>query len=196
MRKLRNHRRSPAQALVEFTLAATLIFFLLSAAVDLGLIFFSLQAMRTAAQEGANFGSYPEIVTSGGEVTSVDLRYNDIVDRVQNAAGDPSQGLVNLHDLNNNQVDDMTEGIIDPRNSDSFIYVENLFDTDGDPSDSTRACRTTTPRADMRNAGRFCYVRVTVRYNYNFFFPLAPAFGNTVQLRSSFIMPIRSSFIG
>ena len=35
------------QALVEFALAATLIFFLLAAAVDLGLIFFSLRAYTT-----------------------------------------------------------------------------------------------------------------------------------------------------
>lgn len=39
-------KRTRGQALVEFTLAATLIFTLLSAAVDLGLIFFTMQTLR------------------------------------------------------------------------------------------------------------------------------------------------------
>ena len=46
-------RFKTGQALVEFALAATLIFFLLAAAVDLGLIFFTIQGLHNAAQDGA-----------------------------------------------------------------------------------------------------------------------------------------------
>ncbi|MGB9633580.1 MAG: TadE/TadG family type IV pilus assembly protein, partial [Chloroflexaceae bacterium] len=49
LRRLRTHRRQPrarGQALVELVLASTLLFFLLAAAVDLGLIFFTLQGLR------------------------------------------------------------------------------------------------------------------------------------------------------
>ena len=66
------------QALVEFALAATLIFFLLAAAVDLGLIFFSLQGIHNAAQEGAAYGSRWLI---GSSPRALDL--NSIRDRVR-----------------------------------------------------------------------------------------------------------------
>lgn len=196
---LRRHRRSTGQALVEFALAATLIFVLLSAAVDIGLIYFSLQAMRAAAQEGANYGSYPVMVLNPDKsVKEVTLAYTEIVNRTRNASGTTGNGFAKLLDLNNNGIDDQAEGILSPTNPNSYIYVESLLDPNGDrnPTDATTACRTTTPRVEMRNAGRNCYVRVTVRFDYKFIFPLAPVFSNTIPLRSSFIMPIRSSFIG
>lgn len=123
MRRLRKTadqiRKSTGQALVEFTLAATLIFFLVSAAVDLGLIFFSVQALRAAAQEGATFGSYPIQITSGGSVQHVTINYRETIARIRAAAGNTnpsgfprSQGIVNLYDLNNNDVDDAAENVI------------------------------------------------------------------------------------
>jgi hypothetical protein len=49
--------RAVGQALVEFALAATLIFLLLAATIDLGMILFILQGLHSAAQEGALYGS-------------------------------------------------------------------------------------------------------------------------------------------
>lgn len=191
-------KRTPGQALVEFALAATLIFVLLSAAIDLGLIFFTLQGLRTAAQEGANFGSHPVMVMNGGTLAAVDIPYNDVVQRVRLSGGPQARGFVNLLDLNNDGVNDQTQStIINPRSSSSYIYVENLkYAGDNVNAASSGPCETTIARQDMRNAGRFCYVRVTVSYNYRFIFPLAPAFADTFRLRASYMIRVRSSFIG
>jgi hypothetical protein len=191
-------KRSPGQALVEFALAATLIFTLLSAAVDLGLIFFTLQTLNTAAQEGATYGSHPVLVMNGSTVEAVDLNYLEIKDRVRFAGGDTPTGFANLLDLNNDGIDDDSQaGIVDNLQSDtSYIYVELLKFNQDDLSSTPTICQTTIPRTDMRMAGRFCYVRVTVRYDYRFIFPLAPAFGNTIQLQSTYTIGVRSSYIG
>jgi len=198
-------KRTTGQALVEFALAATLIFMLLSAAVDLGMIFFTLQGLRTAAQEGANFGSHPILVMSGSTVSAVDFDDAKIVDRVRRAGGDNPAGFANLLDLNNDGVDDSmgVTGVIDnPRSASSFIYIQNLmypydqlYDSSGNPV-TPSSCATTTPRVQMRNAGQYCYIRVTVSYNYRFIFPLAPAFGDTFRLTASYMIQVRSSFIG
>lgn len=195
-------KRTSGQALVEFALAATLIFTLLSAAIDLGMIFFTLQGLRTAAQEGATFGSYPVMNMNGNSIQSVDLNYTEIVNRVRFSGGDALSddgnptGFANLLDLDNNGTDDSTEGLINPRNASSYIYVENLKYFNDDLTATPTTCLTSTARRDMRNAGKYCYVRVTVSYEYRFFFPLAPAFGDTVRLRASYMMQVRSSFIG
>lgn len=57
MRIIKHQHTTAGQALVEFVLMATLIFFILAAAVDIGLIFFNLQGLNNAAQEGAQWGS-------------------------------------------------------------------------------------------------------------------------------------------
>jgi TadE-like protein len=203
----RHHRavRSRGQALVEFALAATLILTLLSASVDLGLIFFAMQSLRVAAQEGATFGSHPVMVMSGTSVQAVDVDYAEIVKRVRLSSGEKSAGFANLLDLNNDGVlDDAQSGIItSPKLARSYIYVQILKypnDILSDPGTGTAiapdVCTTTTAGADMRNAGQFCYVRVTVKYDYKFIFPFAPVFGGKVQLKTSFMIHIRSSFIG
>jgi hypothetical protein len=195
----RQTKRSRGQALVEFALAATLIFTLLSAAVDLGLVFFTLQGLRVAAQEGATFGSHPVIIMSGSDVQAVDLDYAKIVDRVRRSGGNTSGGFANLLDLDNNGADDSTQsgGIIDPKDAaNSYIYVENLRYNNDDLTATPTTCSTTLARQQMRNAGQYCYVRVTVSYNYKFIFPLAPVFGDTFKLKTSFTIRVRSSFIG
>jgi Flp pilus assembly protein TadG len=194
----RRATRSRGQALVEFALAATLIFTLLSAAVDLGLMFFTYQAVRVAAQEGASFGSHPVIKMSGSDIQSVDLDYPKIVARVRHSGGDTGGGFANLLDLDNNGQDDSLQGgVIDNWNSSSsYIYIQNLQYFNDDLTTTPTTCATTLPRQEMRNAGKFCYVKVTVSYNYNFIFPLAPVFGNTIRLQASFLMRVRSSFIG
>jgi Flp pilus assembly protein TadG len=197
---LSRYRRTKGQAIVEFTLAATLIFFLLAAAVDLGLIFFTLQGMRTAAQEGAAFGSYPvRVVNADGSTNRVDLNYNAIAERVRLSSGSAGGGFANLLDLDNNRVADNAQSpaIINPTNSASYIFVELRGGTSA--SNLTGTCPTSTPGQGMQRGGRYglgfsCWIRVTVRYDYRFLFPLAPAFGDQVQLQVVQTMPIRSSF--
>src|SRR5215212_441157 len=101
MPMLRIHK-SKGQALVEFALAATLIFFLLAAAVDLGLMFFAIQGLHNAAQEGGTYGSR-WLTGQGFGVRTLDV--NSIRDRVRHESGSSGGiGFVNLLDLNNNGV--------------------------------------------------------------------------------------------
>jgi Flp pilus assembly protein TadG len=66
-------QRTRAQAIVEFALAAILIFFLLSAAVDLGLIFFRHQGLYNASLEGAQYGSRFTKNYTGAELAAMSL---------------------------------------------------------------------------------------------------------------------------
>src|SRR5215212_5060446 len=103
MRKIRHLKKG--QALVEFALAATLIFFLLAAAVDLGLMFFAIQGLHNAAQEGGTYGSRWLTGLGYGVRT---LNQNEIRDRVRHESGSSGGiGFVNLLDLNNNGVPDI-----------------------------------------------------------------------------------------
>lgn len=194
MRTLRKHR-SPAQALVEFALAATTIFFLLAAVVDLGLIFFTMQALRVAAQEGAAFGSYPRVEsTAGGGITNVTIDYSEVVFRVYGAAGEQAGGFANLRDLNNDGVDDLAQNLHDNMSTDpnAFIYIQNL--SGFNPANlRDEPCRGDVSGEGLQNGGRGCWIRVTVRYNYQFLFPMAPAFGDTVRLQASHVTPMRST---
>jgi hypothetical protein len=191
--RCRRARRSTGQALVEFALAATLIFFLFGIAIDGGLIFFTLQQLRSAAQEGAVYGSTPNVVTSGVSVTKVDYDYPEIARRVRLSAGEGegTSGFANLLDLDGDGVED---GDVDATSPASFIYVENLKDTDndGDPSDDGAACLTDIPRRDLRSTSNNCYIRVTVRYRYNFLFPLLPSFADEMTLQNSYILKTRA----
>lgn len=195
--------RAKAQALVEFSLAATLIFFLLAAVVDLGLIYFTMQALRVAAQEGANYGSYTRARITNGVITEVYLDSEEITNRVYGAGGDRAGGFANLHDLNANGQDDLAENLhvsggnyaSDPE---GYIYVENLRGFD--PTSLSGTCVGDTPGVDLQNGGLsatnaiVCWIRVTVRYEYRFLFPLAPAFGGRIRLQAAHLMPSRSNY--
>src|SRR5262245_6109203 len=98
--------KSRGQALVEFALAATLIFFLLAAAVDLGFMFFAVQGLHNAAQEGGTYGSrwLMSDTTSGARL----LNANVIRDNVRHESGGRGgNGFVNLLDLNNDGTPDV-----------------------------------------------------------------------------------------
>ncbi len=170
---MRNHNRTKGQALVEFALASTLIFFLLAAAVDLGLMFFTMQGLRNAAQEGAFFGSFP--VVYGDVPDRIWINEKEIRARVRNESGSGGIGIYNLTTL-----------------SDDQIKIELLKDDDfdGRVSGGDPPCT----EQDMYTA-RHCYIRVQVSYDYNMFFPLAPVFGNTVTLRADSILKIRSDML-
>ncbi|WP_254151074.1 TadE family protein [Candidatus Chloroploca mongolica] len=191
----RHHPKQWGQAVVEFALASTMIFFLLAAVVDLGLIYFTMQALRVAAQEGAVYGSYPHAVKDGnGNITQLVFPYTEIARRVYGAAGDQGNGFANLRDLDGNGVDDLTQNLHAnvATNANGYIYVENLsgFDT----NDLRPSCVGNVRGRDLQAGGRGCWIRVTVRYEYSFFFPFAPVFGNTVRLQASHLMPIRSQY--
>ena len=185
--RLTKFASKPGQAIVEFALMATLIFFLLSAVVDLGLIFFTLQALHNAAQEGATYGSRNLVLV--GNTMQVDVP--TIRDRARHEAGDQGIGFANLLDLNANGVDDASE----PSVLQSYITVLQLEDTDGNgtplndgPAPAYKPCP--NPSSNVNG----CFVRVTVSFDYNFLFPFAPAFANTIKLTSPFEMRIRNGF--
>jgi hypothetical protein len=201
LRRLRTHRRQPrarGQALVELALASTVLFFLLAAAVDLGMIFFTFQGLRVAAQEGATFGSYPVQVMQNGQVQRVDLNYAEFGRRVRGAGGAQSRGFANLRDLDNNGVWDENETgravHTDWSDPNAYIRIELLRGSNPNNLSATPPCRTDVRGEGMQAGGRDCWVRVTVRTDYQFIFPLAPAFGNSVRLQAVSVMPIRSSY--
>jgi hypothetical protein len=194
------------QALVEFALAATLIFFLLAAAVDLGLIFFSVQGLHNAAQEGAAYGSRWLI---GSNPRALDV--NSIRDRVRHESGARGGvGFVNLLDLNNDGTRDVgpTDSSVvgasgttyqlmpdGTRVIDNFIQIQLLTDTDtnGDPMNDLVAGQP-TPCPNPQSSTLPCYIRVTVQTNYKILFPLTLGLGPTRLLRSSYIVRLRDSF--
>jgi len=186
---MRRFHRTEAQALVEFTLAATLLFFLLAAAVDLGLLFFTRQGITNAAQEGATFGS--RWLKADGSLSSLDIP--EIQSRVRFESGaNGGNGITRLTDLNSDGVDDVGQpGVIDPSGATGFIQVRAVADNnmDGNPiNDGPVACP--NPAASTVS----CYALVTVRKVHRLFFPLAPAFGNEFTMSSSYYVLIRSTY--
>lgn len=186
------HKRTQGQALVEFALSATLIFFLLAAAVDVGLIFFALQGMHNAAQEGATYGSRWGVGIDN-TTNNVVIDTNAIIDRVRNESGAKGgNGFINLYDLDGNGVDDRTQNGYNEPN----ITIEVLVDptSDGDP---VRNVATGAAEyqlcTDPSTTTLTCYMRVTVRSIHKMLFPFAPAFARNVPLTSAFIMPLRTS---
>jgi hypothetical protein len=191
------------QALVEFALAATLIFFLLAAAVDLGFMFFAMQGLHNAAQEGGAYGSRWLVSDAVGK-RSLDV--NVIRDRVRHESGSRGGiGFVNLLDLNNNGVPDINpDGPVagctpakcetNPNSGNyvvnDYIQVSMINDTNGngDPLDDGTA-PSYTP---CTNAGNVtCYIRVRTSFDYRLFFPLSPTFGRQRTINSAYVMRLR-----
>lgn len=192
--------KQTGQAVVEFALAATLLFFLLAAAVDLGLLFFTLQGLNNAAQEGATYGSRWLITDANGKRV---LNAESIRDRVRHEAGtEGGIGFVNLLDLNNNDIPDVSPdtatGTKEVANGvtviDDYIRVMALYDANynGNPLDDG-AAPGYTPCTDPSRQD-FCYIYVSASFDYKFIFPLAPVFGDTVRITSPYIMPLRDSY--
>src|SRR5690242_1949172 len=117
--------RSKGQALVEFALTATLIFLLLAAVVDLGLIFFTLQGLHNAAQEGATYGS--RWLATNPATGQPELAFETIRYHARTEAGERGIGFANLLDLNTNSVNDNNEIDVIER----YIEVNALLDVDG-----------------------------------------------------------------
>ena len=187
---MRRYASTPAQAMVEFALAATLIFFLLAAAVDLGLLFFTKQALTAAAQEGATFGSRWLADAPNG---AAKLDIPEIQNRVRFESGlNGGNNVIRLTDLNSDGINDSSQsGIIDPNGTTGYIQVRSLADTnmDGNPTNDGGALCTDPSRSTVS-----CYVYVTVKKIHNMFFPLSGLLGSKITVSSSYYMLIRSSF--
>lgn len=194
---MRRHIRAKGQALVEFALAATLIFFLLAAAVDLGLIFFTLQGLHNAAEEGASYGSRWLVGGSGG----MTLDYAGIRSRARMEAGSRGTGFANLLDLNRNGVDDAAEdpGGLGASSGTSvlptYIQVRALqdLDADGNPLNDFSAPGQNVLCPDIGNSNiQRCYLQVTMSTEYSMLFPLSPGFTRQRRLSSSYVIQMRS----
>jgi TadE-like protein len=191
------HTRAKGQAVVEFALTATLIFFMLAAAVDLGLIFFTLQGLHNAAEEGATYGS--RWLTSASA-----LDYDGIRDRVRHEAGTGTAGFANLLDLNADGVSDVnpdtpsgTKEINSATGNpviNDYIQINALRDVDGDgnPLNDFGSNGGNVPCPSITDPINRCHLQVIVSADYNFLFPLLPAFGNQRRLTSSYVIQMRN----
>lgn len=179
---MRLRRRTIGQAVVEFALAATLIFVLLSASVDLGLAFLMRQGLLNATEEGAAFGSKSKTKVpnpSGGPVVDWFDEW-EIRNRVRQEAGvradpdNPGEEIggtraLNLLDLNADGINDIKQG--------------NLI---------TDTIRVTLVQTNSINASpcvkgaqiQNCYIVVRVTGIYKPFFALAPVFGDRVEVNA------------
>jgi TadE-like protein len=184
--------RAKGQAMVEFALAATLIFLLLSATVDLGLIFFTLQGLHNAAQEGGSYGS--RWLTSTSQIDTAGIR-----SRARLEAGTTGIGFASLLDLNADGIPDVNSGGVNQINPktgnpviNDYIQILSLFDADadGDPLNDGTAPNY-TPCPSLKDPQIRCHLVVTVSSEYRFLFPLAPAFGDTLRLNSRYVIPMR-----
>jgi hypothetical protein len=184
--------RTKGQAVLEFALAATLIFLLLSATVDIGLIFFTLQGLHNAAQEGASYGS--RWLTDDKKID-----FDGIRARTRLEAGTAGIGFANLLDLNADGTADVSPSGVNQINPltgkpviEDYIQIKSIydFDQDGNPlDDGTAPNYTACP--SLTSIDFRCHLYVTVSAEYRFLFPLAPAFGDQVHLNSRFVIPMR-----
>jgi hypothetical protein len=192
---MRQRLRTKGQALVEFALMATLLFFLLAASVDLGLIFFTLQGLHNAAQEGATFGS--RWLDDGTNPAQLD--YRNIRLRVRLEAGNRGAGFANLIDLDNNGKDDWTEDSANIGKATGttvfpdYIQVRGILDADrdGDPTNDG-SFPDYTPCPNVADRTLRCYIKVDVYSMYKPLFPLAPTLLGERRIRSSYVIAMRS----
>jgi Flp pilus assembly protein TadG len=86
MKPIRSER---GQSLVEFAISLLILLYLLSGAVEFGLLFFQFVQLRDAAQEGALYGSMNP-PTSAGDTGSI----TDIVTRAKHSS--PTRSPIDL----------------------------------------------------------------------------------------------------
>jgi hypothetical protein len=180
--------RDVGQALVEFALAGTLIFTLLSASVDLGMIFFIQQALGNAVQEGALFAStnYHDYFNNGKDYeTNKAAFFQAIRTRTSHEAGEQGGiGFIRLRDLNSNGVNDDVEGTIDE------LIPVSLVSKISCQSEEEPGCSCQTGTGGISDN---CFARVKIHAIYEIQFPLAPVFKEHVWLHSNYIVPLDDS---
>ncbi len=189
--------KTAGQALVEFALAATLIFFMLSAAIDLGMIFFAMQGLHNSAQEGSLYGSAMPFqdqfdLNGDGKISGKKEEDFDGDDFIQ-------------RDIFNDQAGEFYPEFLDEvrrrasyeagtHGGIGFTSLRDL-DSDGEYDDvdtlreyievNINNTNTGEPCGDPNNEN--CTIHVKVTTDYRIQFPLAPALPNDkVRLSSEF----------
>jgi hypothetical protein len=165
-RKPASGRRRPGQALVELALVSTLIFFLLSAAIDVGLLYLAYQALANAAEEGVMYGSLMPVENVAGG-TGVSPNDEQIMLRIRNESYSPGLanrvGVVDLLDLNSDGIDDINQQAV----IDEHIQISAARNQLAPPQESCAS----------RRSG-MCEIQVRLSFDYKTFFFLAPAIGS------------------
>lgn len=205
------------QALVEFAIAGTLIFTLLAASIDLGMIFFIKQGMDNAVQEGALYGStnYLNFFDNEDDYDSFEEQMaafrQSVRTRTSYESGERGGiGFINLRDLDANGIRDDSKpctvddepdfencqgGVSDSRDWEELIFVD-IVKKQSCENSTTAQCSCAD---DSDNDGKIdglksgCYVKVHIESKYNILFPLAPAFKEYVWIGADYVIPFNES---
>lgn len=206
---VRASTKKPAQALVELALSITFIFFLLAAAVDLGLMYKAYQTLENATAEASSYLAKTPITGSCGTATGQTclntLKGNAdavAIGRLRFEDNETHLSAVgSLRDLNGNGLDDQggdgwtTEAAFA---SNDYIHI-NEMDGSWIVSHGTTLPNFTsyTPSQQCQNREvsdpnlLSCYIVVRARIVYHPFFALAPLIGgSTVNIRAYAVKPI------
>lgn len=170
-KRIRTHtaRRASGQAVVEFALSCIILFMLIAAVIDIGLMFLTYQTMISAVKEGLSYGVYRPVEPNTASPSSplandANIRYRIRNSNIDPATGEPSISFINLRDLNRNDIDDANEsGMLD-----SYIAISAYQDAN--------------QNAPCQNRERNCWMRIDMRFDYTFFFPLVPFFDDTFEI--------------
>lgn len=172
-------RKRPGQAIVELALSITLIYLLLSAAIDFGLAYFVYQGLSGAAQEGAQFAALKPMNGTASNLGEVQQRA-----RTEGGLTGNRRGFVNLFDLNTNRIDDLNEGVVGP-SAQSYITMRVVQNPDVVATGMNVPCSVTAPSVG------YCDAIVTIKYDYRPQFAFAATFGaNRVTLTATRRSPI------
>ncbi len=211
------------QAIVEFAIAGTLIFTLLAASIDLGMIFFIKQGMDNAVQEGALYGStnYLDFFDNEDNYDSFEEQIQAFRHAVRTRTSFESGerggiGFINLRDLDANGIRDDSEpctvgdepdfancqgGVADSEDWEDLISKdwEDLIFVDIVRKQSCKDSTTAECSCadDPDNDGEIdeggCYVKVHIQAKYDILFPLAPAFKEYVWIGADYVIPFNES---
>jgi hypothetical protein len=168
MRKCQR-QRARGQSIVEFALSSIILFLLLAAVVDVGMIFLTYQTMINAVKEGLSYGAYRPVRPNTSNPSQPLTNDTNIRYRVRFSGSDPNTSapavsFINLLDLNTNGTpDDAESGILN-----TYIAINTYVNGD--------------PTTNCPNRDRDCWLRIDLRYDYKLIFPLAPAFGDTLEI--------------
>ncbi len=175
-----NQRKRAGQALVEFALTVTLLFFLLTATIDFGLAFFAYQGIAGAAQEGVSYAAFKPLAASGNTPVVNDV---EIRQRVRNEAGvngnAPNRArFVNLFNLNTDSSDDSAEVQAE------YIKITAV-------ANNANVGFTTCGAAASERKTNYCDMVVEVVYDYRPFFAARGLLGlNKITLHAKRQMTI------
>jgi hypothetical protein len=162
-------QRVRGQSIVEFALSSIILFLVLTAVVDVGLIFLSYQTMINAVKEGLSYGAYRPVLPNTSDPShplpnDTNIRYRVRYTANEPNTGTPSVSFINLLDLNgNNTPDDAESSVLN-----QYIAIS--------------AYQNGNQGADCPNRERNCWLHIDLRYDYKLIFPLTPAFGDTLEI--------------